>query len=212
MKDGDRFGKWTVTADGGVDAKSRNRLSVCRCNCGTSRTVSNSDLRRGKSISCGCHRREINTSHGMSSVPEYRTWIRIWRRCTDTKAKQFKDYGGRGIRVCDRWKQFDAFFSDMGERPSPQHEIDRIDNDGNYEPSNCRWATKHVQSRNKRSNRIITIGGVSRTVSDWAEINGISRATIFTRLFAGWPEVEAVVTPVGVRHRWNPVNKPKKGR
>jgi hypothetical protein len=107
----------------------------------------------------------------------------------------YSDYGGRGIQVCERWRtSFMAFLADMGERPSTEHSLDRIDNDGNYEPGNCRWATKQIQARNRRCNRVISLNGEARTVAEWSELLGVSPRTIYSRLNKGQPIERALST------------------
>lgn len=132
---------------------------------------------------------------------------RIWRamlnRCNDPKHSHFQFYGGRGIKVCDRWlgeNGFDNFKRDMGERPTPKHEIDRRDNSLGYFPENCHWATEHEQSRNKRSNRNLTYNGKTQCLQDWAKELGISRNTLTKRLRLGWDEFRILSTPVDERH------------
>ncbi len=127
----------------------------CLCDCGTMITVRSKSLRSGNTKSCGCLHLETNrtnrVTHGMSYTPEYRIWCHMLGRCNNPKSSDFKYYGGRGIRVCNRWSQsFADFYSDVGPRPSPKHSIDRINNDKNYEPINCKWSTHSEQMKNRR--------------------------------------------------------------
>ncbi len=144
----------------------RNRLWECRCDCGNSVTVPTANLRSGNTGSCGCLNREESVSrcrdrtmHGecrdKQPSSEYRTWNDMIRRCVNPNHAAWQHYGGRGITVCRQWREnFTAFLRDIGRRPSPQHSLDRINNDGNYEPGNCRWATASEQRRNQRERKI----------------------------------------------------------
>lgn len=135
--------------------------------------------------------------HGMCGTPEYNSWAAIVSRCTNPRSESYGNYGGRGITVCDDWRNsFSAFYADVGPRPSKDHSLDRIDPDGNYDPSNCRWSDRHDQSRNKRNNRWITHNGETRTISDWADLIGIRRSALRSRLKRHSVEV-ALSAPVG---------------
>lgn len=168
---------------------------LCRCDCGTERTFHGRSVKRGATKSCGCLRREIivriKTKHGHSTSSvrsrEYRSWDMMKQRCLNPRNKRYPAYGGRGIQVCDRWqKSFIAFFEDMGSCP-PGLTIDRIDNDGDYEPSNCRWATKFQQMNNQRKSRRLTFQGRTQTITQWARELGFKRGTVEARIKRGWP-------------------------
>ncbi len=134
---------------------------------------------------------------------EYWAWQSIKKRCYYTQGKQYDDYGGRGIRVCDRWlHSFDNFIADMGMKPTSKHTIEREDNDGDYTPTNCRWATRQEQARNKRNNRLLSYGGVTKTAAQWNEEKGFSRNLLRDRLRWGWTIEQAMETstvPPGCR-------------
>jgi hypothetical protein len=149
------FSRLTVIRWAGRNWKG-DLLWECLCECGTCRIVLGRSIASGACKSCGCLNRDVavssNTTHGMSRTAIYNAWFGMIERCRNKKHKAYKNYGGRGITVCDRWCESVAnFIADMGPRPSTRHTLDRIDNDGNYEPTNCRWATWDVQSRNKRN-------------------------------------------------------------
>ena len=130
------------------------------------------------------------------SHPLWELYRAMVRRCHDPSFKHFKNYGGRGIAVCARWREsFAAFVSDVGPRPSPAHTLDRKDNDGNYEPGNVRWATKSQQARNTRFNRLLTARGKTQTLEEWAIETGLPKSTLFNRIRRGWPDDKVVGTP-----------------
>jgi hypothetical protein len=143
-----------------------------------------------------------NKTHGRTKSPEYGSWRAIVTRCTKPTAQQFRDYGGRGITICDRWRaSFEDFLADMGERPGPGYSVEREDNDGPYSPDNCRWATAKEQVRNRRNTHFLTLNGVTKSLQEWAEELGISARTLYTRIFAyGWPVERALVEQVKVRN------------
>lgn len=195
------FGKLTVIERAG-SAKSGHAQWLCQCECGNVVTVSSNPLLRGLTNSCGCLHNELlaerNSTHGMSKTSEYMAWAHMKNRCYNLKDKKFKDYGGRGITVCNRWLKFENFFADMGKRPSSGHSIDRIENSGNYEPGNCRWATAAEQSRNTRRNTNITnsVTGETLCAAEWSRRLGGSIHLVRMRLNTyGWDEQRAITTP-----------------
>lgn len=208
---GKQFGALTVLNHVGRD-KWGQYLWRCRCSCGLEHVAAGGKLRRGEVKSCGCDKprlcREANIKHGHTTdrgkamTTEYRTWSNMIERCERPATNLFHRYGGRGIRVCERWREsFAAFLEDMGPRPSPDHQIDRIDNDGNYEPGNCRWVTRIQQSRNKSTNHIIEFRGRSMCLAEWAEVVGIPRGTLEARIYAGWSPERALTEPVHISAR-----------
>jgi hypothetical protein len=174
----------------------------CECSCGTRATVHRGNLRSGHTQSCGCLHREVardgRTTHGGTRSPEYAVWSSMIQRCYRQKTKMYPRYGGRGIRVCGRWRNsFAAFIEDMGKRPSPKHQIDRINNDGNYEPANCRWVTLRDQFNNRSSNVHLIVDGSSRTVAEWSRMTGVDDKLMYCRVKRGWADRDVVMTPVG---------------
>jgi hypothetical protein len=190
---GTQFGQWTVIEE--CQKRGRERAFTCRCTCGTERAVLLSNLRAGKTSGCGCLAgpkiSRSKTKHGASDSPEHLTWMRIRQRCENPNSGDFPNYGGRGIKVCDRWREsFETFLADMGPRPGPGYTIERINNDGPYSPENCRWATIQEQQQNKRNSIRVMHGGAIRSLSEISAETGIPVATLYTRYYAGRPLVQ----------------------
>lgn len=138
--------------------------------------------------------------HGLSRTAEYRAWQTMRLRCTVPSNPAFANYGGRGITVCARWlNSVEAFVEDMGPKPTPRHELDRIDNNRGYEPGNCRWVTRKQNDRNRRSNRMVEFRGERKALSAWCELFGVSQDTVSWRIKKGWDLERALTTPVGPR-------------
>lgn len=179
----------------------RQRAVECRCDCGDVRVYRLYSLRNGNTRSCGCLMEESGYHvHGGSGLPEYVVWCSLRHRCSNPNDAGWKNYGGRGIKVCERWeKSFEAFLEDMGRRPSDKHSIDRFpNNDGDYEPGNCRWATAKEQQRNTRRNYRVFYNGETKCIAEWADQYGVSQPILYTRLVKlGWPFEEAA----GIRPR-----------
>lgn len=151
------------------------------------------------------YRLSMNKKHNEArkkhNTKEYMAWTQMRARCFTKSRPDYDRYGGRGITVCERWNDYKNFLLDMGRAPSSRHSLDRVDTNGNYQPSNCRWATHKQQANNRRSSRFVTIGGVSHTLAEWAEIKRVKHRLITVRIWRGWDPVEAITTPVGPRHR-----------
>lgn len=209
---GQKFGRWTVLRRG-PNNTLKHTVWECQCDCGTFKFVVGIVLTSGRSKSCGCYRVErgrihgstIQLRHGEASVdstgrkmtPTYAAWASMKSRCNNPNHSNYKRYGARGIRVCDRWNEsYEAFLEDVGERPTPEHSLDRIDNDGNYEPGNVRWATAEEQNRNTSSNRKIEIDGITKPLSEWLVHFGRARKTFYQRIARGMSEREALETPL----------------
>lgn len=190
-KTGERYGRLVVLARQPREVKGV--FWLCKCDCGNTTVAPSGHLNAGMRISCGCAMRESKRKHGRSHTPEHRCWSRMKERCYNESNKRFPHYGGRGIAVCDRWRDsFENFLADMGFRPSPKHSIDRVDNDGDYEPSNCRWATVTEQNNNRTFNRHLTLAGRQVTVAQASRLTGVNQATILSRLNAGYSDEEAI--------------------
>lgn len=204
-----RFGRLTVVGEAPRIVSPSGFSAVAayvRCDCGVEKVVRGRGLVTGYTNSCGCLQRELTAvkiaersrTHGRTGTVEHHTWTTMKQRCHNPTDKQFHRYGGRGITVCERWRDnFEAFLEDMGLRPANKTSIDRIDNSKGYEPGNCRWADDIEQHNNKRNNRILTIDTESATVAEWARRSGTDMYRIHGRLAQGWSAQEAVFGPAG---------------
>lgn len=190
---GKKFGRWSVVSFAG--RFKRKATWNCRCDCGTERLITSTALVSGQSSSCGCYRAEVAArrakKHGLSGNPLLCVWHSMISRCHKPGSSGYEGYGARGISVCDRWRNsVQAFIDDMGPRPTNKHSIDRIDNNGNYEPTNCRWATNREQSLNSTRPRMVTIDGETRCLKEWCSVLGICYFNLFKRIRKGETAIE----------------------
>ena len=196
---GEKYGRLTVIADMGFSKYQQSQWR-CDCSCGNTCVVLGNSLQSGATQSCGCLRiervKQTQTTHGMTSSATYLTWIRMIQRCENHKNTYYKIYGGRVIKVCKRWRNsFINFFKDMGEKPKGKT-LDRIDNDGNYYPHNCRWATRRTQQNNRRNTIYLTFKGKTHTLAQWSRYTKIKYVTLYTRIRHGWTIEDVLTTPI----------------
>lgn len=181
-----RFNKLIVLSLIPEHSKTGDKIWECLCDCGNISFVRSRGLNSGESQSCGCMHKQKVTKHGMIKTPEYRTWAAIKRRASNPNASDYKRYGGRGIKVCGRWlDSFEAFYEDMGDKPTGKT-LERINNDGNYSPENCKWATHREQANNRTTNKYFTIDGETLTMAQWARRCTVNYQTLRSRIRAGW--------------------------
>lgn len=191
-----------------ITKRKQSRHAVFLCDCGNKVLASRNKVKSGHTRSCGCLKREMiaerSITHGRTrdrKFPRtYMAWAAMKRRCTNKKAKQWGDYGGRGITFDARWNEYQAFEDDMGFVPDGMS-LDRIDNNGNYGPNNCRWATSSEQMSNTRKTRLLTFGGKTMCLAAWERELGFSKCVIRTRINCGWTVEEICTTPCVKRHR-----------
>lgn len=193
---GDKYNRLTLIAEvPGQTCQASWRRWLCKCDCGSGkeRVVQINNLRSGSTNSCGCLQAEGIPRHGMSHTPTYNIWAGVTQRCTNPNHKQWANYGGRGIRMCDRWRNsFEAFLADMGERPEGLT-LDRVDNSRDYSPENCAWSTYTQQNRNKRSNRLVSYLGTNICLTEAVERTGLSYRRVWYRLNQpGWSIARAL--------------------
>ena len=203
-----RFGRLIAIRFLSKAPKSHSKW-LCQCDCGKQAIVSIDHLSTGHTKSCGCleieSKRLSLMTHGNTAnkyqTPEYTSWRNMLNRCKKDSGRDYIHYKGRGIKVCDRWKEsFQNFLSDMGKKPSKGMSIDRINNNGDYEPGNCRWANQTMQSNNMSTNRLIELNGKRQTVSLWGRELGLNPASIRYRLDIGWSPELALTTPMKQRN------------
>lgn len=205
---GQRFGRLVVL----YETSERKHTKVvwhCRCDCGNEVDIRSGSLTSGHTMSCGCYKREraaeVHTTHGMNRQGKphsvYQTWQCMLQRCENPNNSAYKDYGGCGIKVCDEWHDAEKFIGwALANGWQKGLQLDRIDNNGNYEPSNCRWATREEQARNRRTNHLVTFNAKTRTMAEWAEEVGVKRHILYDRINnLHWPIERALTEPVNER-------------
>ncbi|MBO7323463.1 MAG: hypothetical protein J6U51_07770 [Bacteroidales bacterium] len=176
---GKKYGRLTILSLS-YSPERKKYICKCKCDCGVTKEIDLTRIRNGNTLSCGCYLKEIrgkaSITHHQSNTKEHKAWRHIKERCYNSNSKYFHNYGGRGVVMCERWKRsFENFLQDMGPAPSKQHSVDRINVDGNYEPGNCRWATRTQQNRNKRNTIFITYDGKTKSTCEWEDLLGLRR-------------------------------------
>lgn len=203
---GKKFGRLTVVAEAGRELRQNSgRLSPqvqwrCLCDCGNELICITGRLTNGNTKSCGCLKNELignrSRTHGRCRSPEYNSWCAMKDRCNNQNNQDYEQYGGRGIKICQRWDEsFEAFLQDMGLRQKGKNTVERLDANGDYEPSNCRWASQKEQTRNKRNSRRLTFNDETLALGEWAERIGVHYSVLQSRLDRGWPLEAALTTP-----------------
>lgn len=201
---GQRFGRLLVEQQ--APSKNGARRWFCKCDCGGLKTVITKSLKNGNTTSCGCYQREqqikANTVHGMAvrgatavEHPIWLAWQNMKRRCDDPKNNRYHAYGGRGITYDPRWREFLNFKADMEPIWRRGLTLERKDVNGNYCKENCTWATRKTQMRNMRTNRLLTLNGVTRTMAEWAELHNVTHGAIWFRIKQGWSVEDALTKP-----------------
>lgn len=196
---GQRFGRLVAIAP--LKSTSQGVRWECICDCGQRASVLTKKLRNGHTKSCGCLQATVHVTHGRTRTPEYRAWQSMLARCDDPNGVMWHRYGGRGIKVCDRWRVFENFFADVGPKPGKGYSLDRIDNDGDYCPSNVRWATKIEQDTNRSTNIYYTYKGVTGTVAQIKERLKLKlpMSTLTSRQYYRWPTDDLFGAPPRAR-------------
>lgn len=192
---GQTYGRLLVISKLSTRDRYKKVVWECRCSCGAIAHVNTKNLRTKNTQSCGCLHMDTCTTHGMSKTRIYKLWVGMVNRCHNPNNPNYQNYGAKGITVCKRWRNFENFMVDMGERP-PGMSIDRTNNSKGYTPTNCKWATDAEQALNKTTTRFVVYKGEKLCVSHWAKKLGMRHDTLTLRLNAGWPIEKALTTPV----------------
>lgn len=195
---GQRFGQLTAVSYAGRNVSGSTQW-LWKCDCGSQVIALSSNVKGGKSRSCGCLQRKLVaervTTHGMTNTHEHMIWQGMIQRCKNPRHVSYKNYRARGITVCERWLSFENFFADMGLKPTPAHTVERLDNNKGYSPENCKWATRDEQAKNTRRNRMLTCNGLTMCMAEWIKRLGAPRGRIEGRLQRGWSVERALSTP-----------------
>ena len=187
-----RFGRLVVLESASDNKRGKPRW-VCKCDCGNEKIIEGRNLSGKLTKSCGCLQIESKTTHGMFGTSEYNTWHSLKVQITNSNSKKFEYYDKNNIKMCERWlESFENFYEDMGDRTSDKHVLSRINNDGNFELSNCKWATKKEHSNNRKNTKYLNIDGKTKPSSIWSEISGTKYSILHGRLRRGWSHKEAV--------------------
>lgn len=216
---GRKFGRLTVIKEASIVSNYRRRW-LCQCECGGTKTTIGKSLLNGDTKSCGCLQKEVTaktrTVHGLRYTPEFYVWSSMKDRCRNPNCRKFKFYGARGVCVTPEWEKFENFYRDMGPRPSSAHSIERMDSNGNYEPSNVYWATKDQQNRTQRSTLLVSIDEMSEPMGEWGRLLGIDRSSAWTRSKknrsdSGEEMLRMITERIEYAYR-NPQNLPRRSR
>jgi hypothetical protein len=196
---GHKFNRLTASSENWQEG--RRMVRYWRCDCGVLAKIRDDAVRSGQTESCGCAQREgarraglARKKHQMIGTPEYRAWAKMRERCNNPNVPSWANYGGRGISVCPEWDTFEAFYESVGPRPSPDHSLDRVDTNGDYQPDNCRWASRQEQVRNRRLTRMVTYMGESLPMAELAERVGVKYQSLYMAMVRDGRTAEEAVT------------------
>lgn len=206
---GQKFNRLTVIERYKDKSHQQGVKWICLCDCGNTKIISSYSICSGNTKSCGCFalevRKKIHLKHGHANkILEYSIWKGMKTRCYNKNAQAYKNYGGRGIKVCNEWNNsFLQFFQDMGKRPTPKHTIERINNNMGYSPNNCKWIHKSKQNQNTRYNHFIKIDNQIKHLAAWLRYYKILPITYKTRVKRGWNKIDAITTPINTKYHKN---------